>query len=50
MFTCMCDAGYTGTECELGNYLQTSNVRRTLVNNEIVDHSDVVDATPTTSE
>ena len=28
------------------NYRKTSNIRRTLVNNKIVDHSDVVGATP----
>ena len=28
------------------NYRQVSNIRRTLVSNEIVDHSDVVGASP----
>ena len=28
------------------NYRKTSNIRRTLVGNEIVDHSDVVGASP----
>ena len=31
---------------ELGHYRQVSNIRRTLVGNEIVDHSDVVGASP----
>ena len=30
-------------------YRQVSNIRRTLVGNKIVDHSDVVGAAPTTS-
>ena len=30
----------------LGYYRQVSNIRRTLVGNEIVDHSDVVGASP----
>ena len=42
------------TRPELGNgsltvtniYRQTSNIRRTLVGNEILDHSDVVGASP----
>ena len=29
-----------------GTYRQTSNVSRTLVGNKIVDHSDVVEASP----
>ena len=28
------------------NYRETSNIRRTLVGNKIVDHSDVVGASP----
>ena len=28
------------------NYRKTSNIRRTLVGNKIVDHSDVVEASP----
>ena len=28
------------------NYLQTSNISRTLVDNKIVEHSDVVGASP----
>ena len=31
------------------NYRKVFNIRRTLVGNEIVDHSDVVEAAPTTS-
>ena len=31
---------------KLLNYRQVSNIRRTLVGNEIVDHSDVVGASP----
>ena len=33
-------------ECHLSIYRQTSNVSRTLVDNNIVDHSDVVAASP----
>ena len=31
---------------EFSNYRQVSNIRRTLVGNKIVDHSDVVGASP----
>ena len=31
---------------DIGSYRQTSNTRRTLVGNKIVDHSDVVGALP----
>ena len=34
----------------LWHYRQVSNVRRTLVGNKIVDHSDVVGAAPTHSD
>ena len=34
-----------GNNCEM-NYRQVSNIRRTLVGNEIVDHSDIVGASP----
>ena len=33
-------------EVRLGCYRQVSNIRHTLVGNEIVDHSDVVGASP----
>ena len=38
----------TGAETRIFeyNYLQVSNIRRTLVGNWIVDHSDVVGASP----
>ena len=32
--------------CDNYNYRQVSNIRRTLVGNKIVDHSDVVGASP----
>ena len=31
---------------EIQDYRQTSNIRRTLIGNKIVDHSDVVGAAP----
>ena len=31
---------------QIGNYRQVSNISRTLVGNKIVDHSDVVGASP----
>ena len=37
--------GHRGSVC-LGNYRQVSNIRRTLVRNKLVDHSDVVGASP----
>ena len=32
--------------CQLRNYRKASNIRHTLVGNKIVDHSDVVGASP----
>ena len=34
------------SQVELSNYRQVSNIRRTLTGNQIVDHSDVVGASP----
>ena len=34
------------TQLHITNYPETSNIRRTLVGNKIVDHSDVVGASP----
>ena len=34
------------TKCDNLKYRKTSNIRRTLVGNKIVDHSDVVGASP----
>ena len=31
---------------KIGNYRQVSNIRRNLMDNKIVDHSDVVGASP----
>ena len=33
-------------EQRVNEYRKTSNIRRTLVSNKIVDHSDVVEASP----
>ena len=38
--------GYGKTWGRLYKYRQVSNIRRTLVGNKIVDHSDVVGASP----
>ena len=41
------DRQVTGNGTPSGNiYRKTSNIRRTLVGNKIVDHSDVVGASP----
>ena len=37
---------WNGCEATVDNYRQVSNTRRTLVGNKIVDHSDVVGASP----
>ena len=34
------------SQCVKANYRQVSNIRRTLEGNKIVDHSDVVGASP----
>ena len=38
--------GYKNSFYELTMYCQNSNIRRTLAGNKIVDHSDVVGASP----
>ena len=40
----MCLQSYT--DCHIYEYRQTSNISRTLIGNDIVDHSDVVGASP----
>ena len=38
--------GLAAVEHAICNYRKTSNIRRTLVGNKVVDHSDVVGASP----
>ena len=42
----MLDSMAPGSVAVILNYRQVSNIRRTLVGNKIVDHSDVVGASP----
>ena len=45
-FEQMVSQGVRGQSSYLGTCRQVSNIRRTWVGNEIVDHSDVVEAAP----
>ena len=40
------ELAFINFECNAIEYRKTSNIRRTLVGNKIVDHSDVVGAPP----
>ena len=46
MLRLFCCPSGTKARIFLGDYRQVSNIRRTLVGNQIVDHSDVVGASP----